>query len=62
VVRYLVEQGANIHAHNDYALRWSAQNGHLEVVHYLIDQGADINVLNVKTRAKLSNRELSEKN
>ena len=27
---------------NNYALRWSAQNGHLEVVQYLVECGADI--------------------
>jgi len=42
VVKYLVENGADIHADEDYALRWSALNGHLEVVKYLVEIGADI--------------------
>jgi ankyrin repeat protein len=42
VVKYLVEQGADIHAKNDGALKWSAAKGCLEVVKYLVEQGADI--------------------
>lgn len=34
-VKTLVSQGADIHARDDYALRWSAYNGHLEVVEFL---------------------------
>jgi hypothetical protein len=29
-VKHLIEKGANIHACNDYALKQSATNGHLE--------------------------------
>jgi ankyrin repeat protein len=43
MVKYLVEQGADIHAKDDSALRWSAEKGHLDVVDYLMEQGADIN-------------------
>ena len=32
---WMVENGADIRACDDYALRWSAENGHLEVVKYL---------------------------
>ena len=46
VVRYLVEQGANIHANNDYAIRWASENGHLEVVRYLVEKGANIHANN----------------
>ncbi|MHA1353556.1 MAG: ankyrin repeat domain-containing protein, partial [Candidatus Heimdallarchaeota archaeon] len=42
VVKYLVEQGADIHAKDDYALRWSAAYGHIDVVKYLVEHGADI--------------------
>jgi hypothetical protein len=35
VVKYLVGQGADIHAGNDYALRRSAGNGHFKIVEYL---------------------------
>ncbi|EQD79170.1 ankyrin containing protein, partial [mine drainage metagenome] len=31
VVKTLLSGGADIHADDDYALRWSAENGHLEV-------------------------------
>jgi ankyrin repeat protein len=41
-VKHLIEQGADIHADNDWALRLSAANGHLEVVKYLVEHGADI--------------------
>ena len=46
VVQYLLEQGADIHARNDFALRLSAYYGHLPVVQYLLDQGADIHAGN----------------
>ena len=42
VIKYLLENGANIHADNDYALRISAEMGYLEVVKYLIEKGANI--------------------
>jgi hypothetical protein len=35
IVKYLVEKGANIHANNDYSLRYARLNGHIEVVNYL---------------------------
>ena len=46
VVKYLVEQEANIHANDEYALRWAAYNGHFDVVKYLIEHGADIHAEN----------------
>ena len=39
---FLTEKGADIHALNDYALRWASKNGHLEVVKYLISNNANI--------------------
>ena len=45
-IKYLVENGANIHACNDYILRWFADKGDLEVVKYLVEQGANIHVNN----------------
>jgi len=41
-VKYLVNQGANIHAYKSYAFTISSQNGHLEIVKYLLSKGADI--------------------
>jgi hypothetical protein len=35
VIKFLVEQGADIHAWYDYSLRLAAINGHLEVINYL---------------------------
>ena len=46
IVKYLVNQGINVHVWCDYALRWSARNGHLKIVKYLISKGADIHANN----------------
>jgi len=45
-VKYLVENGADIHGNNDYALKGAVGNGHLETVKYLVDNGADIHAEN----------------
>ncbi len=42
IKEYLVEKGANIHADDDYALRYSARYGHFQVVKYLVENGANI--------------------
>jgi ankyrin repeat protein len=39
-----LKHGANVSAKDDYALRWSALNGHLEVVKLLLEHGADISI------------------
>ena len=41
----MLEQGADIHAQGDLALRWAAMCGRLEIVKYLIERGADIHYL-----------------
>ena len=41
-VKELIENGADVHAKDDRALRWSAECGHLEVVRFLLENGADI--------------------
>jgi len=46
VVKFLVENGANIHANNDLALCWAAENGYLEIVKYLVENGANIHANN----------------
>jgi ankyrin repeat protein len=45
-VKEFLDRGANIHALNDYPLRWSGYTGHVEVVRLLLDRGADIHALN----------------
>jgi len=37
VVKLLLEQGADVHADNDWALVWAADNGHKEVVKLLLE-------------------------
>jgi hypothetical protein len=44
VFKELVENGANIHALNDSALRYASFNGLLDIVKFLVEQGADIHV------------------
>ena len=44
IVKYLITNGANVHANNNQALRNAALGGHLEVVKYLIeDHDANVN-------------------
>lgn len=38
IVKYLVEQGADIHARNECALRWASEKGHRDVVKFLKEQ------------------------
>ena len=43
MVKYLVENGADIHVNNDKALFHASRNNeHLEIVKYLVENGADI--------------------
>jgi ankyrin repeat protein len=34
-VKHLVESGANIHAADDFTLRWATAKGHTKIVNYL---------------------------
>jgi len=34
-VKELVNNGADIHVENDYALRWASHKGHIDIVTYL---------------------------
>ena len=38
-LKNLLSKGADIQANYDYALRYSAGNGHLEIVKFLLSQG-----------------------
>ena len=40
-VKETVAQGADVNLHNNVAIYWAANNGHLEIVKYLLEQGAD---------------------
>lgn len=40
--KLLIDNGADIHAGNERALKWSAKEGHLEMVKLLVENGANI--------------------
>ena len=42
IIKYLISQGANIRADDDWAVVWASYNGHLETVKYLVSQGAKL--------------------
>ena len=42
LTNFLAKNEWNIHAQDDYALRWASENGHTEVVKILIEAGANI--------------------
>ena len=42
IFKYLVSQGADVRAKDDWCIRWACKFGHLEVVKYLVSQGADV--------------------
>ena len=52
-IKYLLEQGANLQAENDQALRLAAENGHLKVVKHLVEQGADSDKISSENLNKL---------
>jgi hypothetical protein len=43
LVKLLLESGANIHADDNYAIKWASRNGHLCVVKLLLKYGAEVN-------------------
>ena len=45
-VKKAIEIGANVHAHDDYALREASGNGHKEIVELLLKNGANVHVYN----------------
>ena len=42
LIKELLAEGANVHAGNDYALRWASGNGHIDTVAMLLEAGADV--------------------
>ena len=47
IVSFLLEKGADIHAHGNYhlgPLLWAAGRGHTEIVRALVQRGAKVNV------------------
>ncbi len=46
LVKFFVEQGADIHTINDRALKMASYNDHLGVVKYLVERGANITLNN----------------
>ena len=45
-IQMMIDLGADVHADDDYALRWASENGHLEVVEFLVGIGFDIHANN----------------
>ncbi len=41
-VKCALDVGANVHAHEDVALRWAAEHGYIDIVQILLDGGADV--------------------
>jgi ankyrin repeat protein len=46
IIRFLLDNGANIHADKDQALRWSVYEKHLNVIELLLERGADVHINN----------------
>ena len=44
LAEYALRHGADIHIHDDYPLRYAAEQGNFEVVKFLVDRGADIHI------------------
>ena len=45
-IKYHISCGADIRVKDDYALRYSAENGHIDVVKYLVELGTNIHAVN----------------
>ena len=42
VIKSLIDEGADVHAKEDWALGWASEYGHLEVVKVLLEAGAKV--------------------
>ena len=47
-VKYLVENGVDIHYNDDVTLKVSAMGGYLNIVKYLVEKGANVNAHNTE--------------
>ena len=45
ITKLLLDNGANVHFSNEWALRLSCMYGHKEVIKLLLEYGADINAI-----------------
>ena len=46
LVKDALSEGTDVHARDDYALRWASGNGHVEVVKVLLNAGANVHANN----------------
>ena len=46
IVKFLVRNGADIHADDDYALKCSALDNHFKIAKFLVKNGANIHAQN----------------
>ena len=44
VLKFLIENGVDVHYYDDAAIKWASQHGYLDSVQYLINVGANIHV------------------
>jgi hypothetical protein len=55
-VEYLLNNGADVHAYNDYSLQMASENGYTDIVKLLLDAGADVRARNHYALRWASNR------
>lgn len=41
-LKHCIENGADVRADDDYALRWASENGHYDIVKLLLENGANV--------------------
>jgi hypothetical protein len=56
MMKYLIENGANIHEDRDYALRCMAHRNNFTMIKYLVEHGANINVYDGTVIRSLSSK------
>jgi ankyrin repeat protein len=56
IVKFLIENGADVNANNGVALDYASRNGNLEIVKFLLENGADVNANNGAALAGASQR------